>query len=68
MGLAAQGVQPDVTVRQIVQALMSGASPEELVASGIPVEMIEQAMMAIQQQQTPPQNVGLAGMQIPGGV
>jgi len=65
-GLA--GVQGQITVEQVIQMLMQGAAPEELAAQGVPMELIEQAMMAIQQEmqaqgQMPPEQEGLAGMQ-----
>lgn len=56
------------SVEQIAQALMKGISPEELLQAGIPRELIEQAMMLVQQAmeaqqgQTPPQQGGLAAM------
>ena len=62
-GLAAMSATPasQVTVEQVIQMLMQGANPEELVAQGIPTEMIQQAMqMLINQNQ--PQQGGLAQM------
>ena len=62
-GLAAMSATPasQVTVEQVIQMLMQGANPEELVAQGIPTETIQQAMqMLINQNQ--PQQGGLAQM------
>ena len=67
-GLAAMSATPasQVTVEQVIQMLMQGANPEELVAQGIPTEMIQQAMqMLINQNQ--PQQGGLAQMATAGG-
>jgi hypothetical protein len=68
-GLAAQGAQPQgqVTVEMVIEALMKGATPEQLLQAGVPREMIEQAIMIIQQQmqqQQPqaPADAGLAAM------
>ena len=60
-GLAAMSATPasQVTVEQVIQMLMQGANPEELVAQGIPTETIQQAMqMLINQNQ--PQQGGLS--------
>ena len=73
-GLAAQAMQQEAqgqgqmpTVEQIIQLLMEGRTPEELIQAGVPQELVEQAMMIIQQemqaQQQAPQNQGgLAAM------
>jgi hypothetical protein len=42
-----QGQMP--TVQQIVQALMQGATPEQLMQAGVPKELIEQAIALLQQ-------------------
>ena len=48
------------TVEQVIDMLMQGASPEELVEMGIPEELIMQAMQMLQSQpEQAPQ--GLAG-------
>jgi hypothetical protein len=39
-----------ITIEDVVHALMNGISPEELVKSGVPVEMVKEAIMMIQQQ------------------
>ena len=78
-GQAPQGMQPQQapqgqpqqgmpTVEQIVELLMQGIDPEELVAQGVPPELImeaiaiiEQQMAGQQQQQAPMDpNAGLA--------
>ena len=53
-----------ITVKDVIEALMSGASPEELVQQGVPVELVQQAIQMLQQQQGP-QGQGLSqlGMQ-----
>ena len=38
-------------IAEIVQLLMQGASPDELLAMGVPEEIIEQAMQMIQARQ-----------------
>lgn len=56
-GLAAQAGMPggqEEMVQQIVQLLMQGVDPEELVQQGVPVEAIKEAIqliMAAQQQE-----------------
>lgn len=72
MGLAAMGQQQapqggGITVEQVMQALMSGATVEELVAQGVDPAMIEQAIAMLEQQATQQQQPapeGLAGMQL----
>jgi len=53
-GLAAQGAQQPqasgVSVEQVVQALMAGTTPEELMQAGVPQEIIMQAIQIIEQQ------------------
>ena len=70
-GLAQQAVQPQqgmsapsqVTLSQVVQMLMEGATPSELVQAGVDPRMVERAVMEIQAQQQPqPSEAGLAGM------
>lgn len=65
-------VDPEM-VQQVAQALMQGMTPEELVAKGVPQEVIEAAIaivqaQAAQQQQVQPGQEGLAGMQLQGSV
>lgn len=62
-GLAAS----QVTVGQVVNMLTQGMSPEEIVAQGVPQEIVEQAMMVIMRQQQP-ERVGMTGMQVEQGV
>ena len=70
-GLAAQqagmgGVQQtpsSITLEQVMQALVAGATPEELVQAGVPVELIKRAMQMINSQTQPaPEEAGLAAM------
>ena len=61
MGLAAQGSMP--SVGQVVSMLRQGASPNELVQRGVPVELVQQAMEVIKRQtEVGPEQAGLAGM------
>jgi len=39
-----------VTVQEVMQYLMQGITPEQLVQAGVPVELIEQAIAMLQQQ------------------
>lgn len=69
-GLAqAMGAPSQVSVRQVVQMLMQGAEPEELVQMGIPEEIVTQAIQALMQQmqaqQSAQQEGGLAAMATP---
>ena len=67
-GMAAMGVSQgggaQMTIQQVIEAIMNGVSPEELMASGVPQAMIDQAMMQIMSQSQPPMQEGLAGMQV----
>lgn len=69
-GLAQSVSAPSqISVQQIVQMLMQGAEPEELVQMGIPEEMVTQAiqvlMQQMQAQQPAQQEGGLAAMATP---
>lgn len=69
-GLAAQlgNTQPMRDVDQIVEMLMKGVSPEELIERGIPSELVDQAMQVVaQMMQVPEEQAGLAGMQLKNG-
>ena len=66
-GLAAQAGQDQQQaqmVQQVIEMLMQGAKPEELIAQGVPASVIEMAikMLREQQQQMAPaqQDPGLA--------
>ena len=55
MGLAAQSAQQaqpstEEMVQQVMQALMEGMSPEELLQQGVPAEIIQIAIQMIKQQ------------------
>lgn len=64
-----QQPQQQVGVEQVAAMLMQGVTPEELVQKGVPVQVIEQAMMLIQQQQQPQAgDAGLAGRVTQGGM
>lgn len=67
-GLAAQQAGQRQMVEQVVQALLQGVSPDELVAQGVPVEVVQLAMSMVKQQQVPSvdaEKAGLAGMSTP---
>lgn len=69
MGLAAsmaQNTQPMRDIDQIVQMLMEGVTPQELVQQGVPVELVQAAMQEISKQttQVPPEQAGLANMMV----
>lgn len=73
-GLAQRGQQAssDEMLRRVVQMLMQGAQPEELLQQGIPQELIEMAMQILMkqhQQETAiaPEQEGLAGMHLQQG-
>ena len=66
-GLAAQAGQDQAQaqmVQQVMEALMQGAKPEELIQQGVPAAVIEMAIKMLreqQQQMAPqPQDPGLA--------
>jgi len=72
-GMAAMGVpqvgQPSMTLDEVIDALMEGVKPEELIAAGVPQALIEQAMMELNAAtQAAPAEAGLAGMQVPQSV
>ena len=55
IGLAAQSAQQaqpstEEMVQQVMQALMEGMSPEELLQQGVPAEVIQMAIQMIKQQ------------------
>lgn len=69
MGLAAsmaQNTQPMRDIDQIIQMLMEGVTPQELVQQGVPVELVQAAMQEISKQttQVPPEQAGLANMMV----
>ena len=67
-GMAAMGMTPTgsrFTVAQVVEAIMQGVNPEELLAMGVPQEVIDKAMAKLMEQTQPPMQEGLAGMQVP---
>lgn len=63
----AQDGGQDQILQQVVQALMQGTNPDDLLKQGVPKEIIMQAIQIIQQQmaqqQQGQQPQGLAGMQ-----
>ena len=77
-GLAQGMVQPTADEKmmrdldQVVQMLMQGRSPEELVQMGVPEELIMAAIDMLSKQakepQLPPEQEGLAGMHLQQGM
>lgn len=53
-------------VGEVAKLLVSGVNPEQLLAQGVPAEVIDAAMsMLVEQQRTQPEQQGLAGMSTP---
>ena len=52
-GLASRGIQPQqgqISVEQVAKLLLQGVKPEELLAQGVPLEVIKQAIALLQEQ------------------
>ena len=52
-GLASRGMQPQqgqISVEQVAKLLLQGVKPEELLAQGVPLEVIKQAIALLQEQ------------------
>jgi hypothetical protein len=69
MGPGPQQSMPDVSVEELVMMLKQGVTPDELAQNGIPVQLIEEALMMLQAEveqggpmQGAPDQQGLAGM------
>lgn len=57
------GGNAEITLKQVIEALAKGATPEDLLKMGVPQQLIEQAMAEITNgTQTPDANAGLANM------
>ena len=54
------------TVEEVIDMLLQGAKPEELVQMGIPEELIMQAMQMLQRQSAPEQGLASAVAGQPG--
>jgi len=70
-GLAQQSVQNSQPMRdldQVVQMLVQGITPEELIQMGVPEELVMAALDVIGQQANhiPAEQEGLAGMHMQG--
>lgn len=73
-GLAQQMAQPAPeqqgmpTVEQIIQMLMQGTDPQELVDAGVPPELVMQAIQVLEQQMAAQQapDQGLAAQSVGG--
>ena len=61
-GLAQQAQQRGPTVEEIVQMLMQGVDPRELLKKGVPQELLMQAMQIMKEQMQPQSGDGLAAM------
>lgn len=68
MGLAQQMGQarPMKDIDEIIAMLMQGMTPEDLVANGVPEELVMMAMQEVAKQSTqvPPEQAGLANAQV----
>ena len=51
LGMGGQG-NPDQMIQQVVQMLMQGANPEELLQQGVPMEIIQAAIEIIMAEQS----------------
>lgn len=57
-----QSAPSQITLQQVVDALLQGISPNELVEVGVPMAMVEKALQVVmQQQQISQEQAGLAG-------
>lgn len=57
-----QSTPSQITLQQVIDALMKGIEPEELLEAGVPQAMVEKAMQVImQEQQVSQEQSGLAG-------
>ena len=66
-GQMPQGLDQQIpTVEEVIDMLLQGASPEELVQMGIPEELIMQAMQMLQRQSAPEQGLASAVAGQPG--
>lgn len=63
MGMGSK-MDPMVALQEVVEMLRQGATPEELMAAGIPREVIEAALQMLMQETQQPQEGGLAAMQM----
>lgn len=67
-GLAAMSAPSQITVEQVVDMLMKGITPDEIMAKGVDVEVIEEAIEILMSEQEPVnQEGGLASMATAGG-
>ena len=70
-GQAPQPQSQQGSIEQVIELLMKGATPEELLQMGVPEEMIRQAIELVQQHQAQQQQAqgsvpeGLSGMATP---
>lgn len=64
IGLAQQA-QSAITIEQVIEMLMQGMNPDEMLAMGVPEQMLIQAIQILQSQEAPEESaegMGLAGM------
>lgn len=63
--------KPVEVIQQVVQMIVQGVTPEQLLDIGVPKEVIVQALQMVDQigtqQQMQPSQEGLAGMHMPQG-
>lgn len=73
-GLAQRGADNSTAalLAQVVEMLKQGATPEELVQQGVPVEVIQAAIEVLQEevamQSIPTQDAGLAARKVTNGL
>ena len=60
-GLAQMSQQHQLNINQVVEMLKQGMSPEEVMSTGVPVEMLKAAIELLMQETQPPMQEGLAG-------
>ena len=65
-GMAQEQQKPMQDVNQIIQLLVNGVTPEELIAQGVPEELVQMAMAELSKDvtQVPPEQAGLAAQMV----
>jgi hypothetical protein len=65
-GMAQEQQKPMQDVNQIIQLLVNGVTPEELIAQGVPEELVQMAMAELSKDvtQVPPEQAGLAATMV----
>ncbi len=64
--MAKQPGNPMRDMNQIIQLLVNGVTPEELIANGVPEELVQMAMQELAKDatQVPPEQAGLAATMV----